>query len=196
MTELKSKHLMRPIPICFWEPSRCDGKIPTFSAQILQIKFIRTKWCENRANSMFITHPILYRLERGRNARILPNTYRCNQTKFIERISVELHFYGSMNIKASYSTYINMFLRAVEMWWKNTHIFGPNIANQIHTYKMMWKPRYLDAFHTSNIEPFGTRFKRSNTPNTFCWKQRRFTQRISVELHFNGKTKVKDSNST
>jgi hypothetical protein len=38
------------------------------------------------------------------------------------------------------------------MWWENTPIFGPNFANQSHTFKMMWKPRKFDAFLTSNIE--------------------------------------------
>jgi hypothetical protein len=56
-------------------------------------KFISTL---NSSFSIFIyiTHPILNGLERGSNVRILPNTYRCNQTRFIEQISVELHFYG------------------------------------------------------------------------------------------------------
>jgi hypothetical protein len=80
--------------MCFLKPPRCGVKIPPFSALILQTKAIRTNWCENRANSMHCTYPILNRLERGRNVRILPNTYRWNQTRFIERISVELHFYG------------------------------------------------------------------------------------------------------
>jgi hypothetical protein len=44
-----------------------------------------------------------------------------------------------------------------------TPFFGPNFANQSHMYKMMWKTRKFDAFHTFNIETFGTRFKRSNT---------------------------------
>jgi hypothetical protein len=90
----KSKPLIRPNSVSFWETSRCDGKIPPFSAIILQIKFTRTKWCENLANSIHFIHPILNRLERGSNVRILPNTNRWNQTRFIEWISVELHFSG------------------------------------------------------------------------------------------------------
>jgi hypothetical protein len=104
VAEQKSKPLIRPNSMCFWEPSRCDSKIIPFSALILLTKFIRTKWCENRANSMHFTHPILNRLERRWNVRILPNTYRWNQTRFIERILVDLHFYGKMKIKASNST--------------------------------------------------------------------------------------------
>jgi hypothetical protein len=69
------------------------GNYPYFSALILQTKVLRKKWCENRANSMHFAHPILNRLERGSNIRIIPNTYRWNQTRFIERISVELLFY-------------------------------------------------------------------------------------------------------
>jgi hypothetical protein len=42
--------------------------------------------------------------------------------------------------------------------------FPPYFANQSQTNKMIWKPCYFDAFHTSNIESFGTRIKRSNTP--------------------------------
>jgi hypothetical protein len=42
----------------------------------LRIKFLRTKWCGSHANSMHLTHPILNRLERDSNVRILPNTYR------------------------------------------------------------------------------------------------------------------------
>jgi hypothetical protein len=93
MAKRELKPLMRPNSMCFWEPSRCDRKIPPFSAIILQTKVIRTKWCENRANSMYITHPMLNRMERGWNVRILANTYRWNQKRFFERISVELHFY-------------------------------------------------------------------------------------------------------
>jgi hypothetical protein len=68
------------------------------------------------------------------------------------------------------STEFNVFLRSVKMWWENTPFFGPNFANQSHTYKMMWKPRKFDVFHTSNIESFGTRFKRSNTPEYISLK--------------------------
>jgi hypothetical protein len=56
------------------------------------------------------------------------------------------------------------------MWWENTLIFGPNFANQSHTYKMMWKPPKLDAIHTYNIEPFRTMFKCSNTPEYISLK--------------------------
>jgi hypothetical protein len=80
--EEKSKPLFRPNSLCFWEPSWCDSKIPLFSVLNLQIKSIRTKWCENRANSMHFTHPILNRLERGWNVRILPNTYHWNKKGF------------------------------------------------------------------------------------------------------------------
>jgi hypothetical protein len=104
MAKRKSMPLIRPNSMCFWEPSRCDRKIPLFSALILQTKVIPTKRCENRANSMHFTHSILKRLVRGSNVRILPNTYRWNQTRFIERISVKLHFYGKMKIKAFNST--------------------------------------------------------------------------------------------
>jgi hypothetical protein len=90
----KSKTLIRPNSMCFYEPSWCDGKITPFSGLILQTKVERTKWLENRANSMHFTHPILNRLKRDSNVRILPNTCRWNQTGFIERISVEHHFYG------------------------------------------------------------------------------------------------------
>jgi hypothetical protein len=61
---------------------------------------IQTKWCGNLANSMHDTHPILNRLEWGWNVRILPNTYRWNQARFIERISVELPFYKKPKSKA------------------------------------------------------------------------------------------------
>jgi hypothetical protein len=37
----KSKPLIRPSSRCLWEQSRCDLKIPPFSALILQTKFIR-----------------------------------------------------------------------------------------------------------------------------------------------------------
>jgi hypothetical protein len=121
MAKLKSKPLIRPNSMCFIEPSRCDGKITPFSALILQTKVIRSKWCDNRVNSTHFTHPILNRLERGSNVRILPNTIlnrlerssnvrkllntnRWNQTRFINRISVELHFYGYTKVKASNST--------------------------------------------------------------------------------------------
>jgi hypothetical protein len=90
----KSKPLIRPNSMCFQDPSRCDMKIPSFSALILQTKVIRRKWCENHANSMYFTHPILNRFERGWNVRLLPIKYRWNQTKFIERISIEFQFYG------------------------------------------------------------------------------------------------------
>jgi hypothetical protein len=76
MTKRKSKPIIRPNSMCFWKPWRCDRKIPIFSALILQTKFIRSKWCENRANSMHLTHPILNRLERGWNVPVHPNTYR------------------------------------------------------------------------------------------------------------------------
>jgi hypothetical protein len=72
----KSKSLVRPNSLSFLEPSCFDGKIPPFSALILQTKVMRIKWCENSAYSMHFTHPILNRLERGWNVRILPNTYR------------------------------------------------------------------------------------------------------------------------
>jgi hypothetical protein len=75
----KSKPLIRPNSMCFYDPSRCDGDIPQFSILILQTKVMRTKWCENRSNSMHFTHPILKRLERESNVRILPNIYRWNQ---------------------------------------------------------------------------------------------------------------------
>jgi hypothetical protein len=104
MGKRKSKHLIRPNSKCFWEMSRCDWKTPPFSALIWETKVIRTKWFDNHANSMNFTHPILNRLERGSNVRVLPNTYRWNQTKFFERISVEFHFYGQTKIKASNST--------------------------------------------------------------------------------------------
>jgi hypothetical protein len=104
MAKRKSQPLIRPKSICYWEPSRCDGKIHPFSALILHTKFIRTKWWENSPNSMHFTHPILNRLERGSNVRILPHTYRWNQTRFIERISIEFHFYGWTKVKASNST--------------------------------------------------------------------------------------------
>jgi hypothetical protein len=104
MPKRKSKILIRPNSICFWEPSRCDGKIPPFLDLILQTKFIRTKWCVTRDNSMHFTHPILNRLERGSNVRILPNTNRWNQTRFINRKSVELHFNGYTKVIASNST--------------------------------------------------------------------------------------------
>jgi hypothetical protein len=94
MPKRRSKPLILPNSMCFWEPSRCGRKIPIFSALILQTKFICTKWCLNRAISMHLTYPILNRLERDLNVRILPNTYRWNQTRFIERILVEIHFYG------------------------------------------------------------------------------------------------------
>jgi hypothetical protein len=94
MANRKSKPLIRPNSMCFWDLSRCDGKIPPIVAIILQTKFIRTKWCDNSANSMHFTHPILNRFERGSNVRIRTKTYRWNQTRLIERISVELHFYG------------------------------------------------------------------------------------------------------
>jgi hypothetical protein len=93
MAKRKSKPLIRPNSMCFHERSLCDGKIPPFSDPSLQTKVIRTKWCENRANSMHFTHPTLNRLERDSNVRILSNTYRWNQTRFIERISVEHYFY-------------------------------------------------------------------------------------------------------
>jgi hypothetical protein len=57
----------------------------------------------------------------------------------------------------------------LDVMWKYP-IFGPNFANQSHTYKMMRKPRQFDAFHTSNIESFGTRFKHSNTPEYISLK--------------------------
>jgi hypothetical protein len=104
MAQRKSKRLIRPNSVSFWEPSRCDMKIPPFSALILQTKVIRTKLCDIRANSMHFTHPILNRLERGSNVRKLPNTNRWNQTRFIERIWVELPFYRSTKVKASNST--------------------------------------------------------------------------------------------
>jgi hypothetical protein len=104
MAKRKSMTLIRPNSMCFWEPSWCDRKIPPFSAIILQTRVIRPKWCEKRAKSMHFTLPILNRLERGSNARILQNIYRWNQTRFIERISVELHFYGWTKVKASNST--------------------------------------------------------------------------------------------
>jgi hypothetical protein len=43
MAKRKSKPLIRPNPMCFYDPSRFDGKIPQFSALILQTKLIRTK---------------------------------------------------------------------------------------------------------------------------------------------------------
>jgi hypothetical protein len=94
MANRKSKPLIRLNSKCFWEPSLCDGKITPFSALILQTKVIRTKWCENRTNSMHFLDPLLNRLERGWNVRILPNTCRWSQTRFIERISAEPRFYG------------------------------------------------------------------------------------------------------
>jgi hypothetical protein len=86
MAKRKSEPLNRPNSMCFWEQSRCDGKIHTFSALNLQTKVIRTKRGENRANSMHLTHSILKRLERVSNVRILLNTYRWNQTRFFEWI--------------------------------------------------------------------------------------------------------------
>jgi hypothetical protein len=65
---------------------------------------------------------------------------------------------------------IQCVVRSVKMWWENTPFFGPNFANQSHTYKMMWKPHKFDTFHTPNIGPFGTRFKRSNTPEYMSLK--------------------------
>jgi hypothetical protein len=104
MAKRKSKTLIRPNSMCFQKPTRYDGQIPIFSALILQTKNIRTKWCENHADSMHFTHPIMNHLERGWNVRILRNTCRWNQTRFIERISVELHFYGLTKVKASNTT--------------------------------------------------------------------------------------------
>jgi hypothetical protein len=74
ISKRKSIPLIPPNSNCFHEPSGCDVKIPPFSATILQTKVIRTKWFENRSNSMHFTHPILNRLERGSIVRILPNT--------------------------------------------------------------------------------------------------------------------------
>jgi hypothetical protein len=108
MAERKSKPLIRPNSVCL-DQSRCDGKISSFTALILQTKVIRTNLCENRANSMHFTHPILNCLERESNVRILPSTYRWNQTRFIERISVELHLYGWTKVKASNSKIFNVF---------------------------------------------------------------------------------------
>jgi hypothetical protein len=99
MAKRKSKNLIRPYSMCFWEPSRCDGKIPPFSAIILQTKVIGTKWCQNRANSMHFIHLMLNRLERGSNVRIHPNTCRWNQTKFIELISVHLTSMAKRKLK-------------------------------------------------------------------------------------------------
>jgi hypothetical protein len=141
MVKRKTKPLIRPNSIFFQELSRCDVKVHPFSALISLCNVIRTKWCKNSANSTHFTHPILNLLERGWNVRILPNTYRRNKTRFIERISVELHFYGQTKVKASNSTYFNVFLIAVKVWWESTSIFGPNFAMQCHTYNMMWKQR-------------------------------------------------------
>jgi hypothetical protein len=41
---------------------------------------------------MHFTHPILKRLERGWNVRILPNPYRWNQTWFIDGIQLNFTF--------------------------------------------------------------------------------------------------------
>jgi hypothetical protein len=100
----KSNPPIRPNSMCFYDQSRCDGNVPPFSAIILQTKGIRTKWCENSAYSMHFTHPILNRLERGSNVRILPDTNRWNQTRFMKRISVGLHFFGYTKFIASNST--------------------------------------------------------------------------------------------
>jgi hypothetical protein len=88
MAKQKKKPLIRLNSMWSWGPSRCDGKIPPFSALILQTKVIGTKWCQNRTNSMHFTHRTLNRLERGWNVRILTNTYRWNQTRFIEGIQL------------------------------------------------------------------------------------------------------------
>jgi hypothetical protein len=77
----KSKPLIRPNSRSFYEPSRCDVKIPPILALILETKIFRPNWCENRNNSTHLPLPILNRLERGSNVRILskPNkVYRTN----------------------------------------------------------------------------------------------------------------------
>jgi hypothetical protein len=99
MAKRKPEPLIRPNSMYFWNPPTCNGKIHPFSALSLHTKVIRTKWCDNRANSMHFTHPILNSLERGSNVRILSNTNRWNQSRFKERISVELPFYRKRKSK-------------------------------------------------------------------------------------------------
>jgi hypothetical protein len=55
MYKPKSKPLIRPNKMSFWDFSRCAGKLPTFSALILQIKVLRTNDV-NTALNRWVSH--------------------------------------------------------------------------------------------------------------------------------------------
>jgi hypothetical protein len=158
----------------------------SFSALILQTKVIRTKWCENRANSMHFTHPILNCLERGSNVRILPNTYRWNQARFIE--GIQLNFTSMVQQKSK-----PLFRPNSMCFWeppisdvKIPHFrpkfckWNPYVQNDVKSalIRCISYIQYLNVWN--EVETF--EYSRIHIVET----KKRFFERISVELRFYG----------
>jgi hypothetical protein len=196
MAKRKSKPLIRPNSVCFQEPSWCDGKRPPFLALILKTKVIPTKLFQNRANSMHFIHAILNHLERGSNVRILPNTYRGNQTRFIERMSVEIHFYDYRKSKPLIRPKSKCFYVPSRCVGKIASFSA--LILQTKVLRTKWYENLAKPLHIT--QPILNRLERGSNvrilPNTYRCNQTRFIERISVEQHFHGWTKVKASNST